>query len=377
MRKRPQHASIYPMIPQQLIQRYRALRECSAHCLIGHPFQSMQAQLASLATLADQYPQQDYYGEGEVIESFERDISSLLGKEATVFLPSGTMAQCIALRIWNDHSTANSVGFHATSHLELHEQSAYSELHGLRRILLGEPDRIVSLPDLEKVSEPLSAVLLELPMREIGGQLPVWEELQRMSAWARKANTALHMDGARLWQCTPYYQRSMAEIAGLFDSVYLSYYKDMGGIAGSTLSGSAEFIALARQWKARAGGNLYALYPYVLAARAGMDKNLGAMPAAVDSATWLARFLNTLPGLSTVPALPPTNLFHLHMQQDPVELLTAACEWTQRNGVFLMPAPRPHAEGYSVLEFSMGQAVESASREQWEAWLADFWADVL
>jgi threonine aldolase len=365
------------MLPIELTQRYRALRDRCTQRLTGHPLQSMRAQLAAISALADQYPQQDYYGEGELIESFEREISSLLGKEATVFLPSGTMAQCIALRIWNDRSAAAGVGFHATSHLELHEQSAYCELYGLRRSLLGEPDRVVTRADLEMVAEPLSAVLLELPMREIGGQLPSWEELGRISAWARENGTALHMDGARLWQCTPYYQRSMAEVAGLFDSVYLSYYKDMGGIAGSTLSGSADFIALARQWIRRAGGNLWSLFPYVLAARAGMNKNHGAMPAAVDSAAWLARFLNQQPGFSTIPALPPTNLFHLRVTLDPVELLTYACDWSERHGVFLMPVPQPREQGYSVLEFSMGQAVESASREQWEEWLADFWAGIL
>jgi threonine aldolase len=162
----------------------------------------------------------------------------------------------------------------------------------------------------------------------------------------------------------------------LFDSVYLSYYKDMGGIAGSTLSGSASVIELARQWIRRAGGNLYSQFPYVLAARAGMEANLGTMPAAVDSAAWLAQYLNLLPGLNTLPALPPTNLFHLRLTQDPVQLLTYACEWSERNSVFLMPMPQPREQGYSVLEFSMGQAVQTASREQWESWLTDFWTGI-
>jgi hypothetical protein len=107
-----------------------------------------------------------------------------------------------------------------------------------------------------------------------------------------------------------------------------------------------------------------------------MARNLGAIPAAVDSAAWLARFLNQLPGLATIPTLPPTNLFHLRVTQDPVELLTYACDWSERHGVFLMPVPQPREHGYSVLEFSMGQAVESTSRGQWEAWLADFWAGI-
>jgi threonine aldolase len=334
----------------------------------------MADQLAAISAQARQYPRQDYYGEGELIESFETEVAALLGKEAAVFLPSGTMAQAIALRLWSERKGSNYVGFHSTSHLELHENKAYQALHGLHGVQLGGADRVISLADLEAVSGRLSAVLLELPMREIGGQLPTWEELQSQSQWAREHDIALHMDGARLWQCAPYYGRSMAEIAALFDSVYLSFYKDMGGIAGSVLAGTDDFIQSARTWIRRAGGNLYSQFPYVLAARAGMERNLAAMSGAVADAGWLAGCLNQIKGLETLPVNPPTNLFHLLVPGSPTELVEYACDWSEQQQVFILPMPRAQLGSRSIVEFSLGRGFAEVERGQWELWLGDFFA---
>lgn len=360
------------MIPSDLIDRYQSLRHTCEHHLTGHPPMSMTSQLESMAEQAQGFTGPDVYGKGELIESFEAELAALLGKPAAVFLPSGTMAQCIALRIWADRAGSRNVGFHATSHLQLHEQQAYSTLYGLEAQLLGEPQRVVSLTDLQAMTGQVAAVLLELPLREIGGRLPDWHALESQSKWAREGGVALHLDGARLWQCTPYYNRSLAEIAALFDSVYVSLYKDIGGVAGAVLAGPADFIEEARLWIRRSGGNLHTLFPLVLAARAGMARNLNEIPAAVTDASWLADTLNAINGLETLPKEPPTNLFHLPVPGDPLAFLQRACEWTERNRVFLMPPPRINIDGRYIMEFSIGQAIRTASKAQWAAWLDDF-----
>jgi len=363
------------MLNPHLIQRYKDVSQQCSHWITGHPRLTMSEQLAEVQRLAGHYDQQDVYGTGEVIESFQRDIADQLGKPAAIFLVSGTMAQAIALRVWAERAGIRRVGFHHTSHLQLHEHNAYRELHGLDGELLGDPQRVVSLDDLAAAG-PLGAALLELPMREIGGQLPDWDDLCAQSGWAKETGTALHMDGARLWQCTPYYGRSMAEISALFDSIYVSFYKDIGGIAGSVLAGPEDFIEEAKTWIARAGGNLYSLFPYVLAARAGMARNLHSMPAAVASARWLSEVFNEQLGLATTPVQPPTNLFHLVLQADPNELLEHAIRWSEENRVFIMPAPRPREDGSCVLEFSLGQAIQAQETEAWEAQLKDFYGRI-
>jgi threonine aldolase len=357
------------------MKRYQELVSGCEYRLTGHPRLTMSEQLAEIERWARRYESQDVYGQGELIESFQAEIAALLGKPAAIFLPSGTMAQCIALRIWSDRIGRRRVGFHSTSHLELHEKHAYRELYGLDGVLLGAPDRVISMADVKASGAPLAAVLLELPMREIGGQLPDWEVLVAQRDWAREHGVVLHMDGARLWQCTSYYQRSMAEIAGLFDSVYVSFYKDIGGIAGSVLAGPEDFIAQARVWKGRAGGNLYSLYPYVLAARAGMERNLAEIPRAVQSAGWLVDQFRIL-GLTTTPPAPPTNLFHLALNIDRATLLEYAIAWTEKHRVFIMPAPNRGTEARAILEFSMGSAVRQRSEAQWGIWLDDFYGNL-
>lgn len=362
------------MIAPELKSRYLdVLNRCRSR-LTGHPRLTMAEQLADIGRWAERYNEQDLYGSGELIESFQGDMAELLGKPAAVFLVSGTMAQNIALRCWADRAGHRRVGFHATSHLELHEQGAYQALYGLEPSLLGSPERVPDLADIEAGGD-LAAVLLELPMREIGGQLPDWEQLQAIREWATSTNTRLHMDGARLWQCTPFYGRSMAEIGALFDSVYVSFYKDMGGIAGSVLAGPEDFIDEAKTWIARAGGNLYAHFPYVLAARAGLERNLAAMPDAVQAAQWLAGVFRSL-GFDTTPETPPTNLFHLKLALHPDILVQHALDWSETHGVFLMPMPRAFVDGHSVMEFSLGRAVQRRDRDQWERWIGDFYTSL-
>ena len=150
----------------------------------------------------------DRYGGGELAERLERRVAELLGKEAAVWMPSGTMAQQIALRIHADRTGRSVVAFHPQCHLEAHEEGAYRVLHGLRAALLGGRERLIETKDVEELREPIAAPLLELPQRDLGGELPPWDDLVATCEAARVRGAALHLDGARLWQCGPFYGRS-------------------------------------------------------------------------------------------------------------------------------------------------------------------------
>src|SRR6185312_469921 len=93
----------------------------------------------------------DVYGRGGVATQLEAEMAELLGQEAAVLMPSGTMAQQIALRIWSDGSGIKTVAFHPTSHLEIHENMAYRELHGLKSVMLGERERLFTARDVDAV----------------------------------------------------------------------------------------------------------------------------------------------------------------------------------------------------------------------------------
>jgi threonine aldolase len=299
-----------------------------------HGAPPMRDRLAELAEASAVDERPDTYGGGERIERLESRIAGMLGKPAAVFMPSGTMAQQIALRIWCERRRCRTVAFHPTCHLEIHEQMGYSVLHGLRSRLVGDPNGLITLADLEAIHEPLAALLLELPQREIGGRLPEWDDLVAQTSWAREHGIALHMDGARLWQTGPFYGRDHAEIAALFDSVYISFYKDLGALAGAALAGDGELIAEARVWQRRHGGNLVTSHPFVVSAELSLER-LGHIPRYVEHAGAVAAALSAVDGVEIVPDPPQTPMFHVLLRGDRDRLADAALAIAEQHGVFL------------------------------------------
>jgi threonine aldolase len=354
-----------PDAPPATEAERRAIYNRCERFLGGHGPQRPQATLAALAEAVDPDEQADRYGEGELIEEFEQEVASLLGKEAAVFLPSGTMAQQIALRIWSERRQCGAVGFHPTCHLEIHEEKAYQALHGLRGRLVGNAHQVITLDDLKGIHEPLAALLLELPLREIGGQLPAWDDLVAQSSWAHDHNVAMHMDGARLWESAPFYGRSYAEIAALFDTVYVSFYKGVGGIAGAVLAGPADVIAEARVWQRRHGGNLFQLYPYVIAARAGLRLRLPRFAQYHERAVRIATALSDVPDIVVKPNPPQTNMMHVYLLGNPERLKAAALEIARDEKValfsYLMPTDLPD---YWSFELSIGDATEALTDKE-------------
>jgi threonine aldolase len=286
--------------------------------------------LLELAERAPAVGEADRYGGGMLAERLEGRIAELLGKEAAVWMPSGTMAQQIALRIHARRTGRSLVAFHPHCHLDVHEERGYEWLHGLQATLLADRNRLVRAEDVSKLSEPHAAVLLELPQRDLGGRLPPWDDLVATAEAARAGGAAVHLDGARLWQCGPFYERPLDEIAALFDTVYVSFYKDLGAPAGCALAGPADVIAEARVWMVRHGGRLFSAFPYLLAAERGLDDVLPRMPEFVEHTRALAAALAEVEGVSIVPNPPQAAMLHLYVKGDPERLNEAAVELAER-----------------------------------------------
>ena len=208
--------------------RFADLRYQCARTLNHHGQRTPQEVLAELP--AEVAP--DRNGSGGVVDELEEEVARLLGKPAAVFMLSGTMAQQIALRLHAER-TGHADGGAAPDEPR---RAARGRRRGAAPRAahrpVGDSRELIALDDLEDIAEPLAALLLELPQRELGGRLPTWEQLEQQAAWARDRGAAVHLDGARLWECTPHYGRSLAEIAALFDTVYVSLYKVLGGASG-------------------------------------------------------------------------------------------------------------------------------------------------
>ena len=297
----------------------------------------------------------DVYGAGGFVEEFEDHVAATLGKQSAVFMPSGVMAQLAALRIHAESRGLSRFGMHPTCHLALHEENAFSSLMRLEGIMLGELHRPLLASDLAACKESLSSAVVELPIREAGGVLPSWPELEGLKAVARQNGVTLHMDGARLWECAAWYGRSVAQIAEGFASVYVSTYKGLGGQAGAVLAGDEPFVAQARVWRRRMGGTLYRLGPLVAPAAMRFDERIAMMPALYDGAIQLAHALAVLPRLRVNPAAPQTNMLHLHFDADPRVLRAARDRVAEEDGVWLFGGSRVSGTpGWSVVEIYVG-----------------------
>ena len=297
----------------------------------------------------------DSYGEGAVVQDFERKVADLLGFEAAVFCISGTMTQVTALRLAAMARGGAPVALHPTSHIFVHERSNYQLLGHFDALQVGDRHRPWSAADIASVPDRLAAVGLEIPMREIGGQLSSWDELAAIKAHCKAQDIHLHMDGARLWEAAAGYGRPAAEIAAGFDSVYVSLYKGIGGLGGAMLLGSKDFVARASEWFKRQGGNVIHRTPYVVAAAMQFDARLAAMPHYFKRTEALFETLRSHPLLTPNPSRPHANLLHLHMPVSRERALAIRNAFAEQHGVWLFNRVS-HAQlpGHSATEWYVG-----------------------
>jgi threonine aldolase len=350
-------------------ERAKTVEAGCARRLYGHGASTPGEELAVLADEAARGGEGDRYGDGGVVPEVEEQVRELLGAEAALLLPSGTMAQQIALRIHADRSGRRAVAMHPSSHPLLHEQGALVELHHLEPVAVGEPEQLVRVDELLAPPD-LAAVLVELPQRETGGQLMAYDDLATLSTRARALGTALHLDGARLWECGPGYGRPLSDIVGLASSTYVSLYKGLAGLAGAVLLGDAELIAQARIWRRRHGGTLPSLWPLALGARRGLREHVPRMPEYVAHASALAA---AVAEVAEVPALPVTPLFHVVLPAAPEVAEEAMLDVAEETGIWAGGAAPGPREGTSRREVYAGAAALEVSPDE----AADFFARVV
>ncbi len=333
------------------------LRAAAPRALTHHAVQTPHEALRELAAATSPELLSDKYGSGEWLAAFEARIAAELGKEAAVFMPTGTMAQQIALRVWCERRSCRTIAFHPTCHLEIHESRGYALLHGLRALTVGNAARMMTVEDVRAIADPLGAFVVELPQRELGAQLPHWNDLCELVQAARGTGAAVHLDGARLWEAAPHYGRTHAEIAGLFESVYVSFYKGLGALAGAVLAGDADFIAEARIWQHRHGGRLVTIAPLALSAQLGFERNLPKMAAYRTRARAIAERLARLDGVEIVPDPPHTNTFHVFLRGDLAALEASAHAHAREHGTFVFARLAPTVvHSVQKWEFVVGDA---------------------
>jgi len=193
------------------------------------------------------------------VDRLERATAEILGKQAAVFVPSGSMANQIALRLHCDHGD----GFicEADCHIYQYEQGAFASLSGLvAQPVAGQGGvlRVAQLDDLVRGENDHAVrtklVCIENTHNRWGGRVQPPEEVRQVCDWARSRGLGTHLDGARLWNAAVATQTSEAELAAPFDTVNVCFSKGLGAPVGSVLAGPEDLIVKARRARKLFGG---------------------------------------------------------------------------------------------------------------------------
>jgi threonine aldolase len=315
----------------------------------------------------------DRYGDGGVVAALETEIATLLGKPAAVFLPSGTMAQQAVLRVHADRRGRRAIVFHPMCHLEQREGQGYRRLHQLTGRAVGDRNRLITVADLTSIAEPVAALLLELPQRDIGGQQPSWDVLAGQCGWASGVGAAAHLDGARLWESAAGYGRSPGEVAALFDTVYVSFYKGVGALPGCCVAGPTEIIKEVREWRERMGGMLFGMWPNAASALSCLAIRLPRMADYLERARGIATALGAIHGVRVVPDQPQTSMMHLLIATTAERFAATARTLAAEQGIWTWPSAMATADPeVQRVELAVGDATCALSESEVAAAIAAF-----
>ncbi len=219
---------------------------------------------------ADGSLQADNYSNGGVIAQLEQSFARRLGKEAAMFVPTGTLANHIAARTLAGND--RRVLVQAESHLYNDSGDCAQTLSGLNLVPLAEGLSTISLDEVKRwvertaqgrVELNVGAISIETPVRRKDHQVVEFDALERVCRYARKQGIRLHLDGARLFNLPQHTGKSVKEYAALFDTVYVSLWKHFNGTSGAILAGDATFIDGLFHTRRMFGGSLPHAWPQV------------------------------------------------------------------------------------------------------------------
>ena len=273
----------------------------------------------------------DVYGEDPTINRLERRVAELLGTEAALFVPSGSMANQIAIQVHTRPGDEILVGRGA--HTFLYESGAANAFGGVQVTMLDGDGRFTAAavrewykPDNHHHA-PTRLVMVENTHNMGGGLLWDREELAAVQATARELGLALHLDGARLWNAAVAAGRSERELAAGFDSVSVCLSKGLGAPVGSLVAGSRDFVTRAHRIRKMMGGGMRQAGILAAAGLHALDHHRDRLVDDHRNAALLAADIARVAGLSVDPARVDTNIVMVDVARPS---LGSAAELSQR-----------------------------------------------
>jgi threonine aldolase len=275
------------------------------------------------------------------VHSLERKVAEILGKEAALFVPSGTMANQIAVR--THARPGDEIVLDRGSHVLNFEAGAAGALSGVALLPLDGHHGVLDPADVRRAIRPkvphcpqTAAVWLENTHNLAGGSIWPQEELDAVAATAHEAGLPVHLDGARIWNASAANGLSPARIAREVDTVSVCMSKGLGAPVGSLLVGTREFIDACWVHRKRFGGGMRQSGLLAAGALYGLEHHLHRLPEDHDNARRLAERLAGVPGVTVDLAATQTNIVVFDVAgtgRSPVDLAKAA----EESGVRVVP----------------------------------------
>jgi threonine aldolase len=292
---------------------------------------------------------EDDYSRDGVVAELEARIATLLGKEAAVFMPSGTLANHLALRLLA--RTGRRVLVQRESHLYNDEGDCAPQLSGLTLVplaagragfTLDEAAAEVAGPPEARVAIPVGAISIETPVRRMAGEAFDFAEMRRITGFARERGIGLHLDGARLLIEAVYTGIAPADYAALFDTVYVSLYKYLNAAAGAVLAGPCALLDGLYHQRRMFGGGLPHVWPYAAVALHYLDGFAERFAAAAAASDKLLNALSSHPQTTVTRSPAATNVTLLQVTGDNTKALP---QRLLAHGIGIRPARRNLPQG--------------------------------
>ncbi len=295
----------------------------------------------------------DHYSRFGVVEQLEKTFARMLGKESAVFMPTGTLANHIAVRKHAALRGGRRVIVQADSHLYNDSGDCAQTLSGLNLLplapgktafTLAEVQEAVAVTAKGRVKNRVGVISIESPVRRHYNAMVPYDEMKKISVWARSRGIALHMDGARLYNAVAHSGIPAPIYAALFDTVYVSLYKDFNAASGAILAGPKAFTAELYQTRRMFGGGMPQVWPFAAVALHYAPSFLDDYKKAMETANKLISLLSRNPRFRVERVPNGTNVFLLHLKDaDPEKFRKKLLEQNIE-----LPPPAPGFNGFAM-----------------------------
>ena len=306
---------------------------------VTRPTAAMRAAIAA-APVGD-----DQYGEDPTSNELQSRVAKLLGKEAALWLPSGTMANQVALRVLT--RPGDDVVVSRESHAVWHETGAaaanagvqFTEI-GVRGAFSADEFAAACKPRGHVIYPPTTLVEIENTHNRAGGIVFPQDEVERICAAARERGVASFLDGARLWNAAAASRRPSAELAAPFDLVAVALSKGLGAPGGSLLAGSRTLIERSVRYRRMSGGAMRQVGIFAAAGLYALDHHMARLVEDHANARAIAERLASSKRIVIDLAAAQTNILVFGLAPDAPDAPTVVARAKERGVLIFAFGPR-------------------------------------